>query len=251
MESDKLCQETINKIKEKHLKPKPRWEFILRNYVFWFIFAISLIIGSLAMSVIIHMIKYGDWDLHDRLSGGLINFIIITMPYIWLVIFGLLIFTSYYYLHNTKSGYRYGLAAVITISLFISFVFGSTAFWAGFDEVIINNVYEKVPLYENLTFNRAKMWVQPEKGLLAGTIVEMSDEENFGLHDFTSRTWQINSDRANLKDRAKILIGENIKLIGELVDEDEFRAIEIRPWGSMCTCSHCALRASISPACER
>ena len=45
----------------------------------------------------------------------------------------------------------------------------------------------------------------------------------------------------NSKTAPKIEIGENIKLIGELLEAGRFRAMEIRPWGKTCIMETCKI----------
>jgi hypothetical protein len=241
MEDKNICQETFEKIKASHIKPKPRWEFLLKNYIFWSMFILSLIIGALAVSVIIFMAQNDDWDLYEKLSGGLLNFVFATLPYFWLIVMIAFIAIADYYFHHTRTGYRYNLLLIIVISIGSSAMLGAIAHSVGLGKIIVDTMSVKIPIYENLNFNRAKMWIQPENGLLAGTIINLLNDENFGLDDFTSHSWIIFAHNAKLKDRAKIEIGENIKLIGELLDDGGFRAIEIRPWGRTCIMNTCKI----------
>jgi len=56
-----LSKNVLEQIREEHLKPKPRWEFIMKNYFFWLFFALFAIAGSIAVSVTIFMITDHDW----------------------------------------------------------------------------------------------------------------------------------------------------------------------------------------------
>lgn len=236
-----LCQEVVEKIKAENLKPKPRWSFLLKNYVFWSFFIISLVVGSLAMAVIIFMIRINDWDLYKRLTGDFFSLVIATLPYFWLLVLAIFIFIAYYYLRHTKTGYRYSLAMIIAITIGTSAVLGVIAHSAGFGKIIFETMSEKIPIYGNLDFNRAKMWIQPEKGLLAGTIIDLLDERNFSINDFTSQPWNIDAEKAIWQSGLKMNIGENIKIIGEKIDDGFFHALEVRPWGTKCVASKCQM----------
>jgi len=236
-----IGQEVVKKIKAENLKPKPRWSFLLKNYVFWSFFVISLIVGSLAMAVIIFMIRINDWDLCERLTGSLLSLIIFTLPYFWLLVLTVFIFIAYYYLRHTKTGYRYSLVMIVAITIGTSAVLGVIAHSAGLGKIIAEAMSERIPMYGNLEFNRAKMWIQPERGLLAGTIIDMFDDDNFSLSDFTSQPWNIDAKKAIMRNDIKINIGENIKIIGEKIDDGIFQALEIRPWGSKCVASRCRM----------
>ena len=165
MEDKNICDEVFEKIKASHIKPKPRWECLLKNYIFWGLFVLSLIVGALAVSVIIFMVQNDDWDLHEKLSGDLLNFIFATLPYFWLIVMVAFITIADYYIRHTRTGYRYNLMLIIVISIGSSAMLGAMAHSAGLGRIIVDVMSAKIPLYENLNFNRAKMWIQPEKRL--------------------------------------------------------------------------------------
>jgi len=49
-----LNKKIIEEIKEKHLTPKPKSFFILRNIFFWFLFVFSVIIGTISFSAALY-----------------------------------------------------------------------------------------------------------------------------------------------------------------------------------------------------
>ena len=85
-----ISRDVLKTIEEKHIKPKPRWTFLLKDYAIWILGAFSLIVGSLAFSVIIYMLKNNDWEVYRHLSGSLPGFVVITMPYFWLIFLAIL-----------------------------------------------------------------------------------------------------------------------------------------------------------------
>ena len=80
-----LSKNVLKKIKEDKIEPKPKWIFSLRDLAFWAIFAISLVLGSISTSLIIFILRSNDWDLYKRLGHGLFKFVLITLPYFWLI----------------------------------------------------------------------------------------------------------------------------------------------------------------------
>jgi hypothetical protein len=239
MEEKNISQEVFDKIETKHLKPKPRWEFLAKNYVFWGLFVLSIFIGSLAVSAIIFMAANNDWDLHDRLDGNWVNFIFDTLPYFWLLLLAVFTFVAYYYLRHTRSGYRYSLFLIIGLTISASVFFGLLSFVAGFGEFLDQDLNENMPFYRSFTLNRAKMWIQPERGILAGTIKDFLGQDDFNLEDFTSQVWLVKSGVAIKNQKVKFIIGENVKIVGEKIGELEFRAFDIRPWGKTCIKNKC------------
>jgi hypothetical protein len=73
--------------------------------------------------------------------------------------------------------------------------------------------------------------MQPKRGLLAGTIIETElPENNFKLMDLDNNRWKIEASKVIWKGKITPIIGLKIKLIGKLIDANNFKAMEIRPW---------------------
>ena len=73
--------------------------------------------------------------------------------------------------------------------------------------------------------------MQPGRGLLAGTIIEIEFPENsFILRDLDNNRWKIEAGKAIWKGKMTPAAGLKIKLIGKLINDNNFEAMEIRPW---------------------
>ena len=60
MEKENISKQVLEKIKDKKIKPKSKWEFLLKDYVWWFLGILALNIGGLAFSVIIYFLVNND-----------------------------------------------------------------------------------------------------------------------------------------------------------------------------------------------
>ena len=100
--SEKITKKVLEKIKKEEIKPEAKWKFLLKDYFVWALFALSIIVGALAVSVIIFGIKISDWGMYDKLAGGPVKFLIMTLSYFWLLIFVAFISVAYYNLKHTK-----------------------------------------------------------------------------------------------------------------------------------------------------
>jgi hypothetical protein len=58
---EKFESSILSEIKEKGIKPKARWTFLLNDYLVWATGFLSLVFGAIAFSVIIYMIRNNDW----------------------------------------------------------------------------------------------------------------------------------------------------------------------------------------------
>jgi uncharacterized membrane protein len=225
-----IAKQVLEKIKEEKMKPKPRWEFIFKEYFLWFLAGLSLLVGSLAVAVIIHMIKNNDWDLSGDASSGLLSFIFTTLPYFWLIL--LLIFTvlSYYNFKNTKSGYRLHFRLLISASILSSVFLGILFFNLGLGREIDKVFSANLPFYENFFLYRGRVWLNPERGFLAGKITSDVVNQEFELMDLRDKVWLVHGQNCFVSPRVNLKKFEAVKIMGKKINDYDFVASQIRPW---------------------
>jgi hypothetical protein len=115
--------------------------------------------------------------------------------------------------------------------LIISVTLGTILYSNGLSENLGNIFFEKIPYYNRLVYSCEKQWMQPKRGLLAGTIIEIElPENNFMLMDLDNNRWKIEASKTIWKGKLIPAIGLKIKIIGKLIDDNNFEAMEIRPW---------------------
>ena len=85
MSENNIPNQVLEKI--KNIRPTPRWQFLLRDYSVWILGAVSLALGSLSFSVVLFMLANNDWDIYSEISNSFFKFLLITLPYFWLVFF--------------------------------------------------------------------------------------------------------------------------------------------------------------------
>lgn len=225
-----LGQIALDKIKKKNIKPYSRWKFVLKNYFWWFVGVLSILFGSFGSSVVFYMLINNDWDIYKKINSSLTSFIFITMPYFWFVFLILFIILADYYLKHTKYGYRFSLRSIVFLSIFISVFLGGIFYQLGMGQVLDKEFSKRVPGYTNLVYNKGKLWMHPEKGLLAGTIIEIKDNNNFMIEDLNGKDWKVIGDNLFLFRMVDFSIGNKIKLVGKIKDKNIFMVHEVRPW---------------------
>ncbi len=225
-----LSEKVLKMIKKDKIKPKPRWEFLLKNYVIWLAGFMALLIGGLATAVIIHMFKNNDWDVYKYINDSLAGFIFVTLPYFWLVFLGIFIFVIYYNFKHTRTGYRYQLSTLVVAVIFISVILGSLFYQLGLGRAVDDVLGDKLPLYRQFLNQRQKIWRQPERGLLAGVVTAINAPNDFYLRDFGGQQWYVFGREADIFGPVMIAPGNSLKIVGDIVGEMEFRAEIIGPF---------------------
>lgn len=228
MATDKKTSSVVmEKIEKEHVEPKPRWTFLLKNYIFWGLGIIALVVGSVATSVIIFTLANSDWDVYHYLNGSLWKNVIIMLPYLWFVFFGLFAYAAYYNIRHTKHGYRYGLSTVIFSTLAVSIIIGFGIYHLGFSHTIDNSLGKlgHRPFLEK----ERQMLVQPEKGILAGVVTSAEEDGSFKFKDFNGKEWTVSD--SELREYHKMFLenASEIIIIGEKTNDDNFKACALRP----------------------
>lgn len=151
MENRDNLKETLKKIDEKKITPKPRWCFVCENYFFWFLSFLSIIIGAIALGIIIFIVAVQDWEIHRYLQEKLLWHLILSVPCFWIFILAIFFIFGYFIFRCTKTGYRYQTFIVLGIGLLIILIFAVASFLVNASCQIHNSLLQKIPLYSNLT----------------------------------------------------------------------------------------------------
>jgi hypothetical protein len=149
-----FSKQVIEEIGTRGVTPKPRWHFLVKRSVFWTLALLSTLIGGLAFAI-------GDYVFFDNEAAGAAGLLetplegfIRSIPFIWLVVFGLFAASAYLGLRHTKTGYRYrtavALAVVIILSISAGLILNALDFGqAGHDYLMRNTT-----IYDPLIHSR-------------------------------------------------------------------------------------------------
>jgi len=162
----------FDKIESENIKPRPRWEFLLKNYFVWSVALVSLLIGSLAFASVVYMIKDGDMDILRHIDHGFLEFFIVTMPYFWLISMVVFSFITYYNFKHTRSAYKRGVFVFPVALLFGTIMLGTLFYNIGLGKAIDDVLADNMPFYEKVVNRRMQIWQNPDNGMVAGRIVE-------------------------------------------------------------------------------
>lgn len=221
-----ISQIAVQMIKQIDMKPASKVLFDFRKIMFWSLVGAMVFAGSLSFAVILFLLINNDWSLYGRLGPG---FILKTLPYFWFVFLTIFIFLGEYYYKKTTFGYRYQLLTIIAVYVLVTVLFGSVMYVSGLGENIEEKLNTNVPVYRSMMFDQQNAWSQPEKGLLAGTILSLNGS-SIEIIDFNNVIWNIDISSAFIQDRVELSLNEIIKIIGNIEENGLFKADEIRPW---------------------
>lgn len=209
-----ISDKTIKIINKSQIRPIPKWEFVIKNWGIWLGVIFSLIFLTIGFGV--------SWF-------GLIDNII--TPYFWLILSSAFLLLAYLLFEKTKKSYRFQKWQVLALVSLVGLFIGGLVFKIGLASSIDRNFETNVPYYRHVVPMKMTVWNNPQAGYLSGLIISIS-KSNFEIKDFNGRTWTITGEPL-VRGRVKMIIGEEVKLIGVQTDGNTFQASEVRPWNGM------------------
>ncbi len=228
MDINNFDQKLVNKIKEEHITPRPRWHFLLKDYVVKLTGILALLVGAAAVSVMIYLLKYNDWEIREETHKNIWEFFLLTLPYFWLILLAFFIFLLYYNLQHTKRGYRYPVWFIASAAFLASIILGSIFYLAGLGEKIDLVLGEKAPLYEKVINRHFDFWFNPSEGRLIGVVLLKSNEQSFVLLDPSGTEWQVTAKEGDFPVEL-LRVQQPVNLTGEITSDNKFTAENIHP----------------------
>ena len=212
-----VSDRTLELIDKKGIRPIPRWEFVAINWGLWIMSVVSVVAGAVAVAVAVYMTNSNDWDLYY-------------FPYFWLVILLMLAGVTYGSVRNTKKGYKLELMKIFTGVLVVSLIGGLGLNLLNVGEKVDRWLAADIPAYRQVAPMKYETWMRPEEGMLAGGINKISEGELI-LTDLNGKKWKIViSSQTTVRMRVMLAEGEEVKIIGKMLNKNVFEASEIRPW---------------------
>jgi len=230
-----IIKDVLDKIKTEDIKPKSRWSFLVKNYLFWMAGVLAVAVGSIAVSVMIFVINNQEWSLAGR-AGGFFYVLVYVLPYFWLVVFALFILVTYYNIRQIDGGYKYQLGVIIAIYFLLSILFGSVFYAVGLGEKTDDMLIMRSPFYGHFAEMPNKVWHKPGAGMMVGKIISLDDnKEMFNLLDINNKDWIVDCRHAERPPMFILGQGQIVSVVGRPEDSNHFTAEAVLPFkGSDC-----------------
>ncbi len=224
-----ISKSILKKIDEKHIKPIPKWQFILLLVGLFVMFGFAILFGSMATGIMLLHLSANDWEIVPRIAGGLHSFIYV-LPYMWIIVVGLMVFLTTVLYKHTHKGYRLRPSVVVAVSIISSLLIGSILFATNSAEGIERALRENIQPYQQYQELRDKVWQAPERGILPGRIVNIKEGTLMLLDDFSGKRWEVNIEDVTLPPFApKLKVGDQVVVVGEKTGDFSFDADAVRP----------------------
>jgi hypothetical protein len=226
----KPSEKLIQTIKEKRIKPAPKWRFKVRNALLWTSYALAVLLGALAFSIILFSIQQTDFNVITHLSHSRLELFLGLLPLFWIVWLIICLIIAIYSVQYSNRGYKLTLPRIVAYSSLLSALVGTLFFISGGAHQLEHAFAINILPYDSIQEKKIRVWTMPEEGYLCGKIEQVTPE-NLQLEDFEGRHWTILYNEAFMPPAVMLVKGEIIKIVGEKTKEGRFVAAEIRPWG--------------------
>ena len=168
MNNDKIIQ----KIKEDNIKPISKSVFMFKRILIWSLLFMTTLFGIYTFALFFLKILFVDFDKWYFLSDTYDDFIIDNIPFIWLSLFCISLFTVFFLIRKTDKGYRYSLLLIFTSSLFVSMLLGLS----------LSKILARQNIFiQKLHDEKMMKWTNPEDGRIIGEVLYKDSQKKYLL----------------------------------------------------------------------
>ncbi|MFA6171807.1 MAG: hypothetical protein WCW77_01695 [Patescibacteria group bacterium] len=234
LENNNFDKELLDSIKDKKISPIPRWHFVFRELAIWIAGLALLLVGAFSFSLMIFFSQFSEWGVYQRLGRWPLQYLFIALPVFWLALLISLTFLVFYDFKRTKKGYRYPVLVIIGGAVILSAGLGAAFHKFGLAEEMDDLISQNTPygFYGGVINPHLGFWSHPEDGRLIGLVLGEEKADVYDVIDIRRKEWRLFTQGAKNDWGVEIMIGRPIRVIGEEISGEEFKAIEILPLNS-------------------
>ncbi len=225
-----LSSKILNEIEEKKVQPTPHWQLVMRTAADWLLIIVTLILGCWAFGMVYFLLSREDWGAAP-LFGGEPQFVFMAVPYAWLAVFVLLSILVYINFRHSKRGYRYAACWIVGGIFVLSLAGGWAINEFGWSQPTHDMLNRNLGFYHHSFDSHAMMWENPDRGFLAGRVVDIVDPSKFDLNDVDDRLWLVSfGPEAVFSPQIQLVPGLPLGVMGQRTGDHLFLAKKIRLW---------------------
>ncbi len=231
---NKVSDSFWSTIEKNHIAPIPRWRFVLKQLTLWIVIATLAIVASLAGAVALYIFLNHDFSIsHDYTITFLHDYpllisILMSMPWLWLVLIVLFFLMVFTVVSRSKKGYSYGIIRIITGLLLSTIPLTSFFYTSRIGRSTHWYLSENFSDYYHLVNGNEQDWSHPEKGRLGGQVIKYDAKERvLILKSFDNEFWLIDVKNARIDSDTLLFPGNYVKVKGVQTTQKGFRAHSI------------------------
>lgn len=216
-----LTESILKKIEDEHITPTPEWRFKLNHTLLWIPGTLVTLVGACAWAGILLAWHHANFIEYQRfIAPSKIQFLLHTIPLIWVGSFLLFMGIIVHTLRLTPKGYRFNSKKVLGASILMSIGLGTLFYLIdirGYRNPIIRYPVER---------QHKELWSHPETGHIAGLIT--IEQDVVLLTDLNSKQWIL--DTSFLPTTTHITHDTMSRFVGKQLDDENFLVCVALPW---------------------
>lgn len=229
MEKEK-SKKIIDQIKKQEIVPAPKWKLNLKSYVFWVLLIGIVLLSAIFLSLAIFSVVDFDFELMRQLRlGRYIRLLIVSAPYVWLIMLVLTIVLGFFVFRKTRTGYRYNALLIASVILLVVSTLGAGAHMMKVNDRIENAFSRGPEGLHRLAPPGEEKFFNPKEGIISGKIIE-KQKELIVIKNINGEEWAVSYDKDTKIRRSELIKVQGVVIvIGEETGEREFNASAIKP----------------------
>ncbi len=167
-ENRRLTESVLERLERDSITPRSRFYWMTQEYGLWGAWFASVILGSLALSIVSFSSLYIGYSLYEATHDNFLTFILDTLPYAWFAAFAIMLLAAYFNLRHTKNGYRYSFLLVAGSSFGFSVAGGILLHFLGIGYYLDQYLGQSLETYHSRAELETLAWQNPPAGRLVG-----------------------------------------------------------------------------------
>jgi hypothetical protein len=220
----KLTKSILATIEKKKLTPHTKAWFQTKNSLVWGLVVLTIILAGVLLAGLIRELLEAEWEIASRYPGGSFRFIREAVSFLWLAGILSAFAMSFVFFRQTKRGYRYGVFGLGGVLIVASLALASSLIPTDIPGDL-RDFREKqlgIPPFDEA------QWLNPEEGFLIGKI-QQSQNALLILNTLDKSLWEVGIGDAKIAPMMRLVIGEEIRAMGEKTGENSFEAEIVMP----------------------
>lgn len=119
---DDFSKRVVTEIEARGVLPRSRSHFLIQRSVFWTLAMLSVLVGAVALSVADYVFFDNEGVSAAIILESPVEGFIQTIPFVWLLVFGLFGISAYLSFRHTQTGYRYRALAIVATLVVVTVV---------------------------------------------------------------------------------------------------------------------------------
>ena len=216
-----LKSQLFERIETENVCPRSKMFYKGRECFVWSLWLLSVLVGALAVAVSLFVVAHHQYALYEATHENAFTYLVEVLPYLWITIFGLMVYVAIYNLRHTARGYRHPVWVILLSSVVLSFAGGSVLNMLGLGYEVDEILGQHMRAYTSQQKLEYRMWQEPIEGRLVGRQVysTLAPTTTVIFEDVEGKRWRMNVSELQPRDLDLLHSGKVVRLIGKKVGD--------------------------------